>query len=68
MAGEHQVKERGEPEPAELFWLCRLLFCFLTAALFMMRRQLPPRHTGVSVARGTVFIKPAADILMLPTR
>lgn len=32
MAGEHQGKERGEPEPVELFWL---RFSVQVAVLFL---------------------------------
>lgn len=71
MAGEHQGKERGEPEPVELFWLrfsVQVAVLFLDCSFVYDATTTAPRDTGVSVARGTVFIKPAADALMLPTR
>lgn len=71
MAGEHQGKERGEPEPVELFQLrfsLQVVVLFTDYSFVYDATTTAPRHTGASVARGAAFIKPAVEALILPTQ
>lgn len=69
MEGEHQGKERGEPvELFRLWFSVQVVVLFLDSSFVYGATTTAPRHTGVSVARGTVFIKSAVEALILPTQ